>query len=222
MAVVTGELAAAKEVQALMLQTDAATPGFTVDAVYRPAQEVGGDFYQVWPGDDGTLIAVVGDVSGKGLKAAMMVASVVGAIRNERGRSPGSLLEYLNRSIAGHTGGGFITCCALRWERNGRVTVANAGHLAPYLGGREVEIESGLPLGITGEATYRETTFAAEDQTMTILSDGVVEAANPNHELFGFERTREISGRSANEIAEAAKAWGQNDDITVVTVRRAG
>ena len=94
-----------------------------------------------------------------------------------------------------------------------RVRLANAGHLAPYAGGKEVLVESGLPLGVAPAIAYAETeTWLLEGQQMAFVSDGVV--------LFGFEHTREISSKPAQEIAEAAKAWGQNDDITVVTVRR--
>ncbi|MBI3207298.1 MAG: SpoIIE family protein phosphatase [Candidatus Solibacter usitatus] len=80
-------------------------------------------------------------------------------------------------------------------------------------------MEAGLPLGIVSEADYVETTVGTG--VMTFVSDGVAEAANAAGELFGFERTLAISGNTAAEIAQAAKQWGQNDDITVVTVRRA-
>ena len=146
---------AAREVQELFLGAAIATPGFAVDTVYRPAQEVGGDFYQIWPAEDGSLLVVVGDVSGKGLKAAMQVAAVIGALRNERHRSPASLLNYLNRSLTGHTGGGFVTCLVARLSPAGTVSLANAGHLEPYLGGEEVALESGLPLGIAPPNTPR-------------------------------------------------------------------
>ena len=82
-------------------------------------------------------------------------------------------------------------------------------------------LESGLPLGVVADCPYIETSaMVGCGEQVTFVSDGVVEAANEHGELFGFDRTREISGQSAQEIADAAKAWGQNDDITVVTVRR--
>ena len=112
------------------------------------------------------------------------------------------------------------SCCA-RLEADGQVTIANAGHLAPYLDGVETQVENGLPLGLDPEAHYPETTLTLlPGSSLTILSDGVVEAENAQRELFGFDRTRDISSKPAQEIADAAKAWGQNDDITVVTVRR--
>ncbi len=83
-------------------------------------------------------------------------------------------------------------------------------------------LAAGMPLGIVAHAEFEESRIPlAHGQQLTLVSDGVVEAENAQRELFGFERTREISTKSAREIAEAAKAWGQNDDITVVTVRRA-
>jgi len=212
------EFEAARVIQRLLLdQAQLRDSGFVLEAVYAPAQEVGGDFYYVL---DGQTI-VVGDVSGKGLKAAMLVSLAIGALRNSADRRPGALLSALSRAVAGQMEGGFITCVCARLDADGRLTVANAGHLAPYLDGVEAEVETGLPLGLDPDALYAETALALRPgSTLTLVSDGVVEAENAQRELFGFERTREISGKTAQEIAEAAKAWGQNDDITVVTVRR--
>ncbi len=212
------EFEAAGVIQRLLLDKAALSqPGLTLDAVYAPAQEVGGDFYYVL---DGQLV-VVGDVSGKGLKAAMLVSLVIGALRMIPSRHPGEVLAALNRAIAGQADGGFVTCCCVRFDPDGVVTVANAGHLSPYLNSAEAAVDTGLPLGLVPDAVYAESTLAlAPGESITLLSDGVVEAENAQRELFGFERTREISTQSAAEIAEAAKDWGQNDDITVVTVRR--
>ncbi len=215
----SGELASAAEVQSLLLTSLPTAGDFCrIEPVYLPASEVGGDFYQVLERADGSRLVLVGDVSGKGLKAAMLVSVVVGILRNEKSASPGAVLRALNQGLAGHTGGGFVTCCCARFDRDGAVTIANAGHLAPYCDGRELELAPGLPLGIVAEAEYPET--IVHGTSFTFISDGVVEAENARRELFGFERTREISTKSAREIAEAAKAWGQTDDITVVTVRR--
>jgi len=98
------------------------------------------------------------------------------------------------------------------------VVVANAGHPSPYFDGAEAACEAGLPLGVLSGVEYEETVVPGE--RFTFVSDGVVEAENSVGELFGFERTRAISGQSAGEIAAVATAWGQNDDITVVTARR--
>ncbi len=216
------ELTAAAEVQALMLAApSAANAAITVDCVYLPASEVGGDFYHVQRFPDGSQIAMVGDVSGKGLKAAMLVSVAIGVLRSLQSSSPASILKGLNDALAGSGGTGFVTCCCIRYEEGGTVTIASAGHPAPYCSGSEIEVVAGLPVGIVAGATWEETsiTLMAGEQ-LTLVSDGVIEAENAQRELFGFERTREISGKCAQEIAEAAKAWGQNDDITVVSVRR--
>lgn len=219
-----GELQAARLVQQFFLTPGHAADGgpWSIATAYEPAQEVGGDFYQIFPlGDGGTLIAV-GDVSGKGLKAAMVVSLVTGALRNRRPDDPAELLGELNRAVAGSLDSGFVTAAIARFHPDGRVTLANAGNPAPYLDGKEIPLDAGLPLGLTQDSEYsnHETRVEPGGQ-LTFVSDGAVEAANATGELFGFDRTREISTQSAAEIAEAARAWGQNDDITVVTVRRA-
>ncbi|HLK65740.1 MAG TPA: PP2C family protein-serine/threonine phosphatase [Bryobacteraceae bacterium] len=216
----SGELAAASAIQRLLLAQPALVdPTLSLEARYLPAQEVGGDFYLVIGGE----VLLAGDVSGKGLKAAMVVSLLTGVLRERSERNPGELLRLLNRALHGQTEGGFVTCCAIRFEPGGQLRVANAGHLAPYLDGRELPIPAGLPLGIATGIEYSESAvmFAA-DATLTVVSDGVVEATSANGELFGFERTAQISMKPAGGIAEAARAWGQNDDITVVTVRRTG
>ncbi|MBI3207284.1 MAG: serine/threonine-protein phosphatase [Candidatus Solibacter usitatus] len=216
------EMRAAAEVQSLLLNASKAQmPGYEITSVYAPASEVGGDFYQVAVLDESSSMVVVGDVSGKGLKAAMMVSMIVGLLQRETGNSPSAVLRSLNGALAMRQSEGFVTCCCAVFHADGRVVMANAGHLSPYRNGEEIQLPSGLPLGIRNDQEYSEEVFQlAADDVMTLLSDGVVEAANAKGELFGFDRTAAISGKSANEIAEAAKAWGQNDDITVVTVRR--
>lgn len=215
------EFEAARNVQSLLISATApSTPGFAVESVYIPASEVGGDFFQVLPGEDGSLLIVVGDVSGKGLKAAMTVSAIVGALRNERERRPAEILSNLNGVLHGQVRG-FVTCCAALIHSNGAMTIANAGHLAPYLNGAELAVESGLPLGILAEMSYEETSYQfAPDDRLTFVSDGVVEATNPGRDLFGFERTEAISNQAAIFIAEAAKSFGQVDDISVLSVTR--
>ena len=114
-----------------------------------------------------------------------------------------------------------IAVCCVRYSLGGKVTIASAGHRAPYRMGREVEVAPGLPVGVASEMEWGETTIELRSgEQLTIVSDGVVEAANAKGELFGFEGTAAAQAKSAAEIAAAAKAWGQNDDITVVTVGR--
>ena len=214
------EFEAARSVQSLLIPAVApSTPGFTVESVYLPASEVGGDFFQVQPGDDGSLLIVVGDVSGKGLKAAMTVSTIVGALRNETSREPAKVLAHLNRVLHGQVKG-FVTCCATLIAADGAMTLANAGHLAPYRNGEEMAVASGLPLGILAEGVYKETHYQlAPGDRLTFISDGVVEATNDKRELFGFERTQAISSQPAQNIAETARKFGQEDDISVLSVR---
>jgi serine phosphatase RsbU (regulator of sigma subunit) len=103
------------------------------------------------------------------------------------------------------------------------MTIANAGHLSPYRNGVELDAGSGLPLGITLNTTFDEHAIHLNPgDTLTFLSDGVVEARSPHGQLYGFDRTQIISNQSARAIADAAKSWGQEDDITVLTLFFAG
>jgi phosphoserine phosphatase RsbU/P len=213
------EMEAAREMQQALVTAVPDTPGFAVRAVYAPAAQVGGDFYRVVPTLNGGLLLVVGDVSGKGLRAAMTVSAIMGALRTITSESPAAILGELNRSLAGQLRGGFVTCCVARIGAHGDGLIANAGHLAPYAGGRELELENGLPLGIVPEVSYSDTAFSMlPGGCLTFLSDGVIEARNSAGELFGFERTAAIATGSADDMAEAAQAFGQEDDITVLTL----
>ena len=215
------ELDAAREIQRRLVPAQLpAMRGCKIEAAYFPAQEVGGDFYQILDQPDGTSMVVIGDVSGKGLKAAMTGTLAIGALRAlaAEGLRPSELLSLLNRELLRGGDGGFITCLCVQLSRAGILTLANAGHLAPYVNGCEVECIPGLPLGIA-ETEYAETTVRiAPGDRLTLLSDGVVEARNKKGELFGFERTQTLSRERAEQIARAAQAFGQDDDITVLTV----
>ena len=224
-AVLEGEVAAAREVQQVILPEQVGTvPGYTVESIYLPAQQVGGDFFQILPAGEGGLLLVVGDVAGKGLPAAMLVSVLVGAIRGVAAytKDPAELLANLNERLVGRAGGGFSTALVAHIAADGSVTVANAGHLSPYLDGKEIALPGALPLGVEGGARYETTQFRlAAGSRLTFYSDGVVEAQNQKGELLGFERGRELSTQPAAAIVEAAKAFGQSDDITVVTIERA-
>jgi hypothetical protein len=214
------ELAAARSVQELMIpQEKLETPGFEVESIYNPANEVGGDFYHVQPTDDGGLLVVVGDVAGKGLKAAMNVSMLMGALRRIPEKSPAGILRSLNHVLTGSDS--FTTCQAALFSTDGEVILANAGHLPPYLNSQEVALPGGLPLGVLPEVSYEEVRlYLHPGDRLLMLSDGVVEARNPSGELFGFTRVHNLSNQSAYYIADAAKVFGQEDDITVLTVRR--
>jgi sigma-B regulation protein RsbU (phosphoserine phosphatase) len=217
-----GQFAAARSVQEMLLTGGGNTsPYYEIETVYRPAEQVGGDFFRIIDLANGGRLVVVGDVSGKGLRAAMLVSVIAGILLNRKSDDPAGVLDEMNRSLNGQMDGGFVTCCCALFESDGTVRIANAGQLAPYWNGSEMEVPSGLPLGVTDNASYEAATLQLlPGGRLVFLSDGVVEAANEKGELYGFDRTREISGQSAEAIAEVAKAWGQNDDITVVTVRR--
>jgi hypothetical protein len=220
------ELQAASTVQQLLLQSASrATPGFQVDSVYLPASEVGGDFFLVSPAPDGSLTAIVGDVSGKGLTAAMRVALILGALRREVSYEPAEILAGLNNALISPSQEqlGFTTACCVRISLAGEFTVANAGHVAPYLSGRELETPPALPLGLVPDQKYELVQGRLErGERLVLLSDGVPEARNPQGELYGFERLSELSLFSAQQIAQAAQTFGQEDDITVLTVAFAG
>ena len=161
----------------------------------------------------------MGDVSGKGLRAAMTVSAIMGSLRTIAACGPAEILRRLNESLVGSLRGGFVTCLVASIEPNGTITISNAGHLAPYRNGDEHKCDFGLPLGLTSDATWGESTLTlAPGDTLTFLSDGVVEAQNAAGELYGFDRTRAISTEPADSIALAASTYGQQDDITVLTL----
>jgi hypothetical protein len=231
-----GEFEAARQVQEVLLpdQLDQC-PGFAVECVYQPAERLGGDFFQQICDGQGGILLVVGDVSGKGLPAALLVSVLVGAIRAEaaHGVSPAELLGSLNDRMMGRSHGGFTTCLVAHITASGLLTVASAGHLPPYLNGEEIAVPGSLPMGILEHAQYETITLTIQPgDRLTFVSDGVVEAqsrsksgssyASTSGELFGFDRTRALSRESAARIAEAARAFGQLDDITVVTVEFRG
>jgi serine phosphatase RsbU (regulator of sigma subunit) len=218
------ELAAARAVQEVLIPKEVPSiADFTVETVYKPAAEVGGDFFQIIPLAAGGTIVAIGDVSGKGMPAAVTVSLIVGTLRTlaDYTQSPGEILSALNRRMLARSHGGFTTCLVLRIDANSTFIAANAGHIAPYLDGQEIEIENGLSLGLAETAEYRETAIRLEHEgRLTLLTDGVVEARNSRGELLGFERTRELSTHPAKAVAEAAQSFGQEDDITVLSLCR--
>lgn len=218
------EMAAAREVQHILLPEQIErVPGFTVETAYEPAQQVGGDFFQILPAPAGSLLLVAGDVAGKGLPAAMLVSVLVGAIRgvSEYTQEPAELLANLNQRLVGRAAGSLATALAARIFSDGSVVLANAGHLPPYLDGQEVQVTGALPLGARAGTRYETMRFQLpRGSRLTFYSDGIVEAQNPRGELFGFERSRQISMEPVAAIVKAAKEFGQQDDMTVIAVAR--
>jgi sigma-B regulation protein RsbU (phosphoserine phosphatase) len=217
-----GEMEAARQAQELLLPSQSIqVPGFEIDASYHPATEVGGDFFQLFPAVNDSLLVVVGDVSGKGMKAALLVSLIAGALRNRKSDEPSYVLTELNAVLLGSSEGGFTTCCCALFAAEGAVTIANAGHLAPYRNGEEIPISPALPLGIDADAHWVGTHIELEPcDRLLWVSDGVVEARNGKRDLLGFGRAQELATRSAAEIAQAAQQFGQEDDITVVSITR--
>ena len=216
----------AQEVQQVILPEAGTTiPGLAVESEYRPAQEVGGDFFQIIPNPgDGSLLIVSGDVTGKGLKAGMLVALLVGAIRStaEWNDDPLFILEALNRRLMGRNDA-HATCLALRIAADGEIKLANAGHVPPYLNGDPVAMEGALPLGMTDGAEFSVMHFRlAEGDKLVLVSDGIAEAMDADGQLFGFDRVQQLlrTGTSASEVASVAQRFGQEDDISVIAVTR--
>lgn len=217
------EMAAAREIQQVMLpERGESFPGFTVDSVYKPAREVGGDFFQILSAS-GDLLLVFGDVAGKGLPAAMLVSMLVGSIRSiaDNTHDPATILAKLHDRLVGRTSGGFTTATVARIAPDGTLTIANAGNLSPYIDGAELNLPGALPLGIPNAGQYENTVLQLDPGSrLTFVSDGVVEAQTPTGELYGFDRAKALSMKPASAIAQAAVDFGQADDITVVTIQR--
>ncbi len=212
------EFEAAREVQEQLVVPAVDVVGFRIESAYLPAKQVGGDFFRVLPAEDGSVLVVVGDVSGKGLKAAMTVSAIMGALHDYPSNRPQEILAHLNRVLHGRVGG-FVTCTAALIATDGKTSLANAGNPGPYLNGEEIEVEPGLPLGLLSTVEYSETQCRiAPGDRLTFVSDGVIEATNAQGELLGFDRVAGLSNKTAAAIADAAQLWGQEDDITVLTV----
>ncbi|HEX5284634.1 MAG TPA: SpoIIE family protein phosphatase [Bryocella sp.] len=216
----SSELEAARTVQKVLIPEETpAIPGFDIQTIYHPASQVGGDFFQVIALPSGGALLTIGDVSGKGMPAAMTVSLLVGTFRTlaHYTQSPGEILHAMNQRMLSRSGDGFTTCLVLRVDPDGALTAASAGHLAPYIDGHELALENGLPLGLSPDSRYEESTVQLQPgQQLTLLTDGVPEARNAEGALFGFDRAASIATQSAETIAEAARNFGQEDDVTVI------
>ena len=217
-----------------------ALPSWHVAAFYRPARTVGGDFYDFIPLPDGRVMFVVGDVTDKGVPAALVMASTHALLRDAAPRliSPGEVLAHVNdllcADIPAHM---FVTCLALVMDPgSGRLDFANAGHDVPYVrtasGVAELRAR-GMPLGLMPGTGYEEKTFQMQPGDCALLhSDGLAEAHGPDREMFGFPRVAELVGEAESGeklidscLTRLADFTGpdheQEDDITLVTLQRA-
>jgi Stage II sporulation protein E (SpoIIE) len=213
--------------QVLIPESQPEITGFMLTSAYKPALEVGGDFFQVIPleAPASSTLVVLGDVSGKGLKAAMAVSLIVGATRMaaEATSSPAAILAALNRRLEGRLNGGFATCVAMRLDPDGACTLANAGHPAPYLNGSELILPGALPLGISNSTSYQETGLRLKaGDRLALYTDGLLEARSPSGELYSFTRMQALfaTNPTAAQATEAAIQFGQDDDITVLILTR--
>jgi len=213
-------------------------PGWQVSAYYRPAREVGGDFYDFIELPEGRVGVVIGDVTDKGVPAAMMMAATRSVLRASAGRivSPGRVLERVNDLMCPDMPPKmFVTCLyGVIDPASGRFRFANAGHNLPYVRTAAGTVElraTGMPLGLLPGVTYEEAEAVLEaGQTMLLHSDGVAEA-HRDKEMFGFERLQDVVGTRAGRgevidrvLTELGRFTGpdadQEDDITLVAIQR--
>jgi serine phosphatase RsbU (regulator of sigma subunit)/anti-sigma regulatory factor (Ser/Thr protein kinase) len=216
-------------------------PGWEVSAYYRPAREVGGDFYDFIELSDGRIGIVIGDVTDKGVPAAMVMAATRSVLRAsaQRVASPGEVLERVNELMCPDMPAKmFVTCLyGVLETATGSFRFANAGHNLPYVrtGGGSAELRAtGMPLGLLPGITYEETEAKLEPgETMLLHSDGVAEAHGPDADMFGFPRLQDVVGarggrgevidRVLTELGRfTGSDWEQEDDITLVALTRYG
>ncbi len=215
-------------------------PGWHVSAYYRPAREVGGDFYDFVELPEGQIGLVIGDVTDKGVPAAMVMAATRSVLRASAQRvvSPGEVLGRVNELMCPDMPAKmFVTCLyGVLEPSTGRFRFANAGHNLPYVRTAEGTIElraTGMPLGLLPGIVYEETEAILEPgQVMLLHSDGVAEAHSAASEMFGFPRLLDVVG-SRHEKGEVIdrvlteldrftpQGWEQEDDITLVALTRA-
>ncbi|HEY6409044.1 MAG TPA: SpoIIE family protein phosphatase [Ktedonobacteraceae bacterium] len=234
------ELRVARLIQQTLLPKELPQPlGWQVSSYYQPARAVGGDFYDFLYFDDGRLGIVFGDVTDKGVPAALVMATTRSILRSTAhiSSSPGKVLELTNDLLYPDIPPNmFVTCLyAMLDPVSGRLVYANAGQDLPYLrhGGDISELRAtGMPLGLMQGMFYeeKEITLAPGDSIL-FYSDGLVEAHNPGREMFGFPHLRKLLGGDLDRIpvidfllAELAAftgdGWEQEDDVTLVTLRR--
>jgi len=213
--------------------------GWEVEVHYHPAREVGGDFYDFVNLRDGRIVLVAGDVTGKGVPAALVMATTRSLLRGEinRQRSPGEILRRANQQLCNDIPQNmFVTCmCAIIDPSSGQTVMANAGHNVPYVcnGLKLREFRAtGMPLGLMGGVDYEErATILMPGDSFVLHSDGIAEARNDRGEMFGFPRMKSVleqshgsGGAIACLLAElrefAGPKWEQEDDITLVVLQR--
>jgi predicted ester cyclase len=235
------ELRVARSIQQASLPEEVPTlAGWQITPYYRPAREVGGDFYDFHLLSEGRLGLVVGDATGKGVPAALVMSTTCGMLRlaAQSYSSPGVMLQRVNEALCPNIPANmFVTCFyAILDPESGLLRYANAGHDLPYLhhDGEAKELRArGMPLGLMPGMSYEEKEDSLEVGDSALLyTDGLVEAHDPQREMFGFARLQAlVSEHGEEESLEKAlledlhsfvgEGWEQEDDITLVTLRRA-
>jgi predicted ester cyclase len=234
------ELQVARQIQQELLPE--ATPkldGWQIAAYYGPAREVGGDFYDFLELEDGRLGLVVGDATGHGMPAALVMATTRGMLRAvvQSLESPGEVLARVNEAlVADVPPSTFVTCFyGILDPKSGHLVYANAGHDLPYLwhGGAAEELRArGMPLGLMPAMGYEEKEITLKrGEGVLFYSDGLVEAHDPHYEMFGFPRLRALLADHGEErslvdflmeelSSFTGQSWEQEDDITLMTLQR--
>src|ERR687897_269288 len=237
------ELRVARSIQQASLPKEVPQlQGWKISAYYQPAREVGGDFYDFHLLSDGRLGVVVGDATGKGVPAALVMSTTCGMLQLAAqaldSSSPGEVLERVNEALLARIPSSmFVTCFyAILDPKRATLSYANAGHDLPYLRRSDGDVEElrarGMPLGLMPAMGYEEGEISlAEGHYVLFYSDGLVEAHNPRGEMFGFPRLRELVAEHGevrslgNFLLEelytfVGESWEQEDDITLLTLRR--
>jgi len=237
------ELKVARSIQhAALPQEVPELEGWHITPYYQPAREVGGDFYDSHFLSEGRLGVVVGDATGKGVPAALVMSTTCGMLRAVSqaldSSSPREMLGRVNEALCTSIPDNmFVTCFyAILDPESGSLTYANAGHDLPYLRHRNGDAEElrarGMPLGLMPRMSYEEKqTILQADETALLYSDGLVEAHDHKGEMFGFPRLRELVAKHGDETSLeetlleelysfTGEDWEQEDDITLLTLRR--
>jgi serine phosphatase RsbU (regulator of sigma subunit)/predicted ester cyclase len=235
------ELRLARSIQQASLPKEVPTiEGWQVTPYYQSAREVGGDFYDFLEFEDGRVGLVVGDATGKGMPAALVMATTRSMLRAlaRASNSPGEVLEQINDLLVTDIPPNmFVTCFyAILDPKSGHLVYANAGHDLPYVRRREGDCEElrarGMPLGLMPEMNYEENEITLQaSEAALFYSDGLVEAHNPKGEMFGFPRLQVLVAEHGEEksleetlleelYSFVGEGWEQEDDITLLTLRR--
>jgi predicted ester cyclase len=217
--------------------------GWRIATYYQPAREVGGDFYDLFELEEGRVGVVVGDATGKGMPAALVVSAASSMLRAVaqafHSSSPGEVLSRVNETLVARIPSNmFVTCFyAILDPKSATLSYANAGHDLPYLRLSDGDLEElrarGMPLGLMPAMSYEEREVSlAEGNCVLFYSDGLIEAHNPKGEMFGFPRLRALVAEQGAEERSlgtilleelytfVGEGWEQEDDITLLTLRR--